>query len=329
MRRHSAHVDVNVLAELNAGLIDGQRATRIHAHLAGCQHCAQVSAGLTEVRALLAAVPPPVIPDTVAHRLGAAIAAEAAARSGAAAGSRAHADGSRAAAGSPVDPADSGIQPAGSGIQRAAQRPFPRAGHGRGGSARALRHRLTSPVAVRALTAAAAVCAVAVGGYTAAQLTSPGRPGPVASPRTAGGAHEAGPVAGPFIAPTHSGNAVRPGSGQPAFEVVSSGIDYQHATLGGQVSSELTKAGDAGASSATGKRLLRAATAQQHGCVLRVTSGVRPAMVDAARYQGHPATVIALSQRKPQLAQAWVVGPRCSADVSDVLAHVWLHPSGG
>ena len=36
MKRHSAHVDANVLAELSAGLISAKRATRIHAHLAGC-----------------------------------------------------------------------------------------------------------------------------------------------------------------------------------------------------------------------------------------------------------------------------------------------------
>ena len=86
MRRHSAHVDANVLAELSAGLISGRRATRIHAHLAGCQRCAKVSAGLSEVSVLLASVPPPAMPEMVSRRLTTAIMEEAAARSGAAAG---------------------------------------------------------------------------------------------------------------------------------------------------------------------------------------------------------------------------------------------------
>ena len=67
MRRHSAHVDANVLAELSAGLISGRRATRIHAHLAGCQRCAKVSAGLSEVSGLLSSVPPPAMPELVSR----------------------------------------------------------------------------------------------------------------------------------------------------------------------------------------------------------------------------------------------------------------------
>jgi hypothetical protein len=62
--------------------------------------------------------------------------------------------------------------------------------------------------------------------------------------------------------------------------------------------------------------------------VQRVTSSVKPALVDVARYQGRPATVIALAQEGNPVAQAWVVGPQCSAGTSDVLAHVWLRSSG-
>ena len=78
MRRQSAHVDAEVLAELSAGLIDGKRATRIHAHLAGCQRCAQHSASLTEISTLLASVPSPRMPDDVVTRLNATLAQEAA-----------------------------------------------------------------------------------------------------------------------------------------------------------------------------------------------------------------------------------------------------------
>ena len=81
MRRHSAHVDADVLAELSAGLISGKRATRIHAHLAGCQRCAQRSAALTEISTLLASVPSPRMPDDVVTRLNATLAQEAAHRS--------------------------------------------------------------------------------------------------------------------------------------------------------------------------------------------------------------------------------------------------------
>ena len=81
MKRHSAHVDANVLAELSAGLISDKRATRIHAHLAGCQQCARLSAGLTEIAALLASVPSPAMPESVTRQLQATLTREAAERS--------------------------------------------------------------------------------------------------------------------------------------------------------------------------------------------------------------------------------------------------------
>ena len=181
MRRHSAHVDAGVLAELSAGMISGRRAARIHAHLAGCPRCARVSAGLSGVSVLLASVPPPAMPAAVARRLSAAIAEEAAVRSGAA------------------------VAP----VRLAGQEPFrpaERAGAGRP------RNRLTSPVAMRAFAAAAAVCLVAAGGYTIAQLTSPGGSGPVLSPARAAAPlqepAQTGP--GPYrVKPTHQGSAIR------------------------------------------------------------------------------------------------------------------------
>ena len=304
MRRDWAHVDANALAELNAGLINGRQATRIHAHLAECQHCAQVSVGLADVRALLAAVPPPAMPDTVARRLDTAIAAEAAART----------------------PAPSpGAGPARRSV-------IPRAGRPGGGLPRLPWRRLASPVAVRPVAAAAAVCVLAACGYTLVRLTSPGQPG-TAQPGGSGGTahqHGTGTFAGPFMAPTRAGDAVAAGgAARPAFGVVSSGVNYQRATLGTQVSDELGTVGGSGAKPAAGQRTPHPPTARQDGCVQRITSGVTPSLVDAARYQGHPATIIALARQKNLVAQAWVVGSRCSADASDILAHVWLRPTGG
>jgi hypothetical protein len=60
-----------------------------------------------------------------------------------------------------------------------------------------------------------------------------------------------------------------------------------------------------------------------------VTSDSEPALVDSARYQGHPAMIIALSHVGKQISQAWVVGPACSASDTDILAHVTLPTSGG
>jgi hypothetical protein len=298
MRRHSAHVDVSVLAELSAGIIGGRRAARLHAHLAGCQRCARVSAGLSEVGALLASVPSAAMPAAVTGRMSAAIAEEAAARSG--------------TAGSPVRLTG----------QESVRR-TERAGGGRPGN------RLRSPVAVRGFAAAAAVCLVAAGGYMIVQLTSPGRSGPTLSPGANGGIHQgiqAGP--GPYHVAPSPGYAI-PGSPQPAFEVVTSGTNYQPATLSAQVETELGQVGKIGADARSGALIRHRPTAQQDGCALLITSGVKPALVDSARYQGRPAMVIALASGGGQLGQAWVVGPTCSASKGDILTHLRLASAGG
>jgi hypothetical protein len=78
-RRASKHcLDPDVLAEFRSGLITGRRGARIAAHLAACDRCTAVGDELAGVSALLAAVPAPAMPDRVAQRLDAVLAAEAA-----------------------------------------------------------------------------------------------------------------------------------------------------------------------------------------------------------------------------------------------------------
>jgi len=300
MRRHSAHVDSNVLAELSAGLISGRRATRIHAHLAGCQRCASVSAGLSGVRVLLASVPPSPMPAAVTAELSAAIAAEAAARS--------------AAADAPEQ------------LTRGHTRQP--AGTAGGGPPRRRWPGWTSPVAARAFATAAAVGLVAAGGYAAVQLTSSGSSGPSVS---AGAATRtrAGTAVGPYHVGASRGGSEVEGPAQRTFGVVTSGIDYNQSTLSTQIESELSKLSRVGPDTQAGKAIRHTPTAQQDACALEVTSGVTPTLVDAARYQGHPATIVALKQKGNPYAQAWVVGPECSAAQSDQLTHVWLYASGG
>jgi hypothetical protein len=76
MRGQMTHPDTDVLAEFHAGLVTGRHRRRISAHVAGCDRCAGLGDQLAEVSALLAAVPPPAMPDTVRQRLDAALAAE-------------------------------------------------------------------------------------------------------------------------------------------------------------------------------------------------------------------------------------------------------------
>jgi hypothetical protein len=310
MKRHSAHVDANVLAELSAGLISDKRATRIHAHLAACQQCARLSAGLTEIAALLASVPSPAMPESVTRQLQATLTREAAERS-ARVTAPAQATSGKADRVLPFRSAPA------------------RAGTVRGNTAGG-RPGFAGPVAARVFAAAAAACVVAAGGYTVAQLTSGG-----SAPSS--GHHQAGAVAGsgassrpaalPFIGltPAHGSG----GANVLSFKVINSGIDYQFATLSSQIKAELGHATALGPARSSGAKFLHAPSTQQYACVMDVTGDIEPAMVDSARYNGSPATIIALAHVGNQLSQAWVVGPSCSADNPDILKHVTLPTSGG
>jgi hypothetical protein len=300
MKRHSAHVDANVLAELSAGLISGKRATRIHAHLAGCQHCARLSAGLAEIGTLLASVPSPAMPESVTRRLNATLAQEAAERS------------AREAA------------PDQSTGQATPARVLPFRGTPKG------RRTFTGPLAARAFAAAAAACVVAAGGYAVVQLTTDG-PVTSSSGHSQAGARiqspTSGAAAGPlFGAPPTIGSD---GANILSFRVADSGIDYRTGTLSAQIKAELSHAATAGPARSSGAMVLHAPDTTQYGCVMDVTGDIEPALVDSARYNGSPATIIALAHVGNQVSQAWVVGPACSADNTDILKHVTLPTAGG
>ena len=112
------------------------------------------------------------------------------------------------------------------------------------------------------------------------------------------------------------------GGSRMSFKVINSGIDYQFATLSSQIKAELGHAAALGPARSSGAKFLHAPSTQQYACVMDVTGDIEPAMVDSARYNGSPATIIALAHVGNQLGQAWVVGPSCSADNPDILKHV-------
>jgi hypothetical protein len=298
MRRHSAHVDAGVLAELDAGLIVGRRATRIHAHLAGCERCAHVSAGLSAVSVLLTAVPQQAMPEAVTRRLTATIAAEAAARAGAArAGSVA------------ASPARLAGQESNNHHPEKIRVASPR------GAWRSLTGP-RGPVAARAFAAAAAVCLLAAGGYTVSQLASHGSSAPSNLGLRGGRRPVLGPAQSPKGGFNRPGGPIVPSSGTlEPFSIVKSGTDYTSSQLVAQIESELAK---------VASTREYAPTSAQDACVQRVTGGVRPTMVDTADYNGKPATVIALAPIDSQVSQAWIVGSACSETNSDILQYVKL-----
>jgi hypothetical protein len=264
MRGQMTHLDTDVLAEFRAGLITGRRGTRIVAHLAVCDRCTALSDQLAEVSALLAAVPAPAMPDGVAHRLDTVLAAESSRRE----------DSERARDGSSRD----------------------RATH-----ARPAKHRGMRLVTLRVLAPAAAIIVLAAGAYGLTRIG--GGPTSSATSRSAAAPAAREPSAAP-VEGAASGAMEPAFKGSSGFSVITSGIDYQHATLRQQLEQQK--------GALTGRS--QAPSAQLKACVRQVTSGVSPGtpvLVENAHYQGQPATVIVASSAHGYTA--WVMAPGCSA----------------
>jgi hypothetical protein len=115
-------------------------------------------------------------------------------------------------------------------------------------------------------------------------------------------------------------------AGTSAGLVVSeTGTRYQQATLAQQVRAQVTaakgrqpvpSAAPTAGSSSSGS--VTALAGPLRACVLQVTSGVLPELVDQATYEGKPAYVIATASR------VWVVGLGCTAARPQVITSVAL-----
>ena len=152
MSGQMTHLDTDVLAEFRAGLITGRRGARITAHLAGCDRCTALDDQLAGVSVLLASVPAPAMPDSVARRLDTVLAAEVTSR-------------------------DNAVRARGDGT---AESPAPR----RPGGNRGFRL-----LTLRVLAPAAAVVVLAAGGYGLSRLVGP--EGQVTASSSAGSAARA------------------------------------------------------------------------------------------------------------------------------------------
>jgi len=72
----SRHPDVSEISDLTEGILSPSRAVEVGDHVEACELCGDVHASLIEIRELLGAVPaPPHMPDDVAERIDAALAA--------------------------------------------------------------------------------------------------------------------------------------------------------------------------------------------------------------------------------------------------------------
>jgi hypothetical protein len=276
----------------------------------------EAQARLAEVAAYLASVPVPALPEALETRIGAALAEEAAARADQAA---APADGAPAtpAAGGPGVPAD-GVRKLGPSRRRVSFRSHRDSDRPRRDSR------------FRPLTAAGALvaCLLLSGlGYAIAHSTT----GSTYSSAPAAGSGESNAAARPGLgsgaasSAAVSSAAAAPeapaGNNSTSFTVIASGTKYQQATLPEQVRAKLTVHN--GQEASTGAIPSAASTAAVpspalRGCVLHLTGGAPPRLVDRATYQGEPAYVVASSTR------VWVVGLGCTAAKTELIVSVAL-----
>ena len=146
--------------------------------------------------------------------------------------------------------------------------------------------------------------------------------GSAAAPHMPAGSTQQG-ASGPLAAPSAS-----------APQAISSGTNYQPGTLKSQVSAVLarfgqnTAAGPAASPTASAPRNApKSAAPRLPACVPHLTGGQRPLLIDQARYQGHPATVIVFPISSGTL-QVLVVATGCTATTSHVLAAATLPGPG-
>ena len=292
MRGQMTHPDTDVLAEFRAGLITGRRGARITAHLAGCDRCTTLDRQLAGVRSLLASVPAPAMPDSVAQRLDTVLAAEVAQREAAQ---------GEAAQRNPAERAS------GDGTR---EHPAPR----RPGGNRGFRL-----LTLRVLAPAAAVVVLAAGGYGLSRINLGSNTGSAASSAAGGaaravtpsaaataksGGHANVPVAGPS-----RGAVSRPQGITGGLVVRVSHTNFSHAGFRQQVQAELRVPADSLAS--------QIATAQVRGCVQAVAGAYPLQRVENVHYEGRPATLVVA--RTGAADTAWIAARDCSATNRHVL----------
>jgi hypothetical protein len=300
MRGQMTHLDTDVLAEFRAGLITGRRGARITAHLGGCERCTVLDEQLAGVRSLLASVPAPTMPDSVAHRLDTVLAAEVAQRNAA----------GRAAAQGEAAPADQAERAGGDGTRES---PAPR----RPGGNRGFRL-----LALRVLAPAAAVVVLGAGVYGLSHLNLGSSSSSAASstaggaapttPSVAAGAESAGHVNAPAAAP--SKGAVPRGIARAGFSVVAGQRNLTQANLAQQVRTELLVPASA--------RRTQTPTPQLRGCVAKLADGHTVELVESVHFEGRPATLVVA--RTGAEDTAWIAAPDCSDTYGHVLATTTL-----
>ncbi len=314
MNRHASNDE---LADLGAGTLRPRKAARIEQHLTGCPQCREVSSQLASMPQLLSSVGFPAMPADLSARIDTALASEVRQRQATA-------------------PAT-----------EAGRRDLPAAG-GSGGGPRRDRGagwRLPgfSVGATRVLAAAGALVIIGGASYGIAANVGPSSENgtsssvraPLGAPAARPDSGAAGQSVGPRVSYGHSPSA-------RSIQVVTSDTNFVPATLADQAAEAVRAARlkgvhsvpvqhavtgpSASSSAAAGNFSTRAglSSSQLEGCLDKVAPGRSVLLVELAKFKGSDATIIVTAASASHDAEAWVVGPACSASSRDVLDHVTL-----
>jgi hypothetical protein len=312
------HVSAETLARFRQDDLSPRRSARISAHLSRCSRCSALNEDLGGVTTLLASVHPPPVPDNLTARIQSALATEAARRVALPAGSK-------SAAGSGVaGPADGG----------------PRHELVPGGSRRRGWHpRLPDMTPKFALSAVAAAAAVIVLGFGMYEVVNSGTSQPTSSTAAPGAAK---PASGNSAATRGPALQYQRNTLQASITPVSTGMNFTPGRLSAQAASAVAKYGSGGTTAgpmgsathaplaATGRpaTFAKLAVSALQGCVNRIAAGDLVVLVEVARFQSSPATIIVTEATQSAPRQVWVVGTGCSASRSDVLRESALSTAG-
>ena len=301
MTRRNKHPSADQLASMAVGGLRSRRAERIEAHVGQCEQCTKVSQQLNAIRTILANATYPPMPDNLPARIDSAISREARRREAA------------------MHATEAGRHDVSAGRARAVT--------GAGG------HMLGLLAAVTRLTvAASAVVIAAAGSYLVAENVGTSVVSSLSSPLAGAAAPVQQTTLGPEV--TYG----QPGS-LDTIRAVESHTNFVAAHLRAEAISAVNAAGARPAfaaqppSSSTTALLTdiaadpsadRPTASRLAGCIGLISRGKTVLLIDVARYQGKPATVIVTAAAVGSGAEAWVVGSSCSATTKDVLKHAAL-----
>ena len=296
MARSDKHPSASQLARLAVGELRPRKAARLEAHVARCEQCTRICQQLGGVRAILAGTSYPPMPEDLSARIGSAIRREAQQRVAA------------------MPATETGRRD----LRARRQRAWADGGW----------HLLGLPFAATRLAAAASTAAIAAaGGYLMAGDVGAS----VASSSSSALAGAAVPAqkmsAGPDVTYGRPGllHTIRVAESRTNFVAAHLRAEATSALLTAETRETVgARASASAAAPRTGSAAKGPSVRQLAGCLGRISPDRTVLLFDVARYQGKPAEVIVTAPTVVSDAEAWVVGPSCSATTKDVVTSAAL-----